>query len=158
MSSIDRTAIAEPVRPPPPELEAMPGFARTCCAALPMFVGFILAAADLAAQLPVPGAPCSPHGTAVVRLRLVDPRGQVPEAPANAVIVALRCGAMVDSLGIAELRALPEGRHLVQVRAVGFPPESVAVAVTPGDTVRATVQLRPAAAVRADAPAAPGPH
>jgi hypothetical protein len=112
----------------------------------------ILAAARLAAQLPVPGAPCSAHGTGVLRIQVVDPRGQVPAAHANAVIVALRCGAMMDSLWIAELRGVPEGRHLVQVRVVGFPPESVRVAVASGDTVRAPVRLRPAVAVRAESP------
>ena len=133
--------------------------ARAWCTALSMSVAVTgLAAADLAAQAPVPGAPCSAHGTAVVRLRLLDPRGRVPAAPANAVIVALRCVAMVDSTGVAELRGLPAGRHMVQVRVVGFPPESVGVAVAPGETVRATVQLHPAAAVQADAPPAPAPQ
>jgi len=47
---------------------------------------------------------------------------------------------------------------MVLVRAVGFPPESVAVAVAPGAMVRATVQLRKAATVRADAPPASAPR
>jgi hypothetical protein len=72
------------------------------------------------------------------------------ENAVNAVIMALRCGAMVGSNGVTELRALPAGRHMLQVRAVGFPPESVEVAAAQGETVRMTVQLRKAAAVPAD--------
>lgn len=137
----------------------MNSLAKACRAALPMAVALaLLAARDLAAQLPVPGAPCSAHGTGVVRLQLVDPRGEVPTARANAVIVALRCGALVDSNGVAQLRGVPEGRHVVQVRAIGFPPESVTVAVSPGETARATVQLHKAATIPADARPRPAPE
>lgn len=133
--------------------------ARGCGAALLMSVALtVVAAAAGAAQAPVPGAPCSAHGTAVVRLRLVDPQGRVLRVRANAVIIALRCGMMVDSNGVAELRGVPEGRYMVQVRAVGFPPESVEVAVAPGAAVHATVQLHPVAALRANAPPPPAPQ
>lgn len=137
----------------------MNGLARACRVALPIAVALaVLAARDVAAQLPVPGAPCSAHGTGVVRLQLVDPKGNVPTARANAVIVALRCGAVVDSKGIAELRGVPEGRYVVQVRVIGFPPESVAVAVSPGETVRATVHLHKAATTGTDARPRPAPE
>lgn len=141
-----------------PEGDVVHGLSKVCCVAVLMSVApIVLAARALVAQLPVPGAPCSAHGTGVIRLQLLDPRGRVPTARANAVIVALRCGAMVDSTGVVELRGLPDGRHMVQVRALGFPPESVAVAVATGEAARATVQLHKVGAIRTAAPPGPAP-
>ena len=103
-----------------------------------------------AAHAQQPTERCSQHGGAVIRIRLVDPTGRAVAVPANAVIVALRCGAQTRPDGTAELVAVPAGRHVVQVRALGFPPDSLEVVTGTADTVRATAHMRASYRVRRD--------
>lgn len=85
---------------------------------------------------------CSREGHSVVRVRMLDANDQVLSVKANAVIVALRCGGVMRADGIVELRAVPSGRHLIQVRALGFPGDSVQVTSGAADTVLVTVHMK----------------
>lgn len=89
-----------------------------------------------------PTARCSAQGTSVIRVRLLNPAGGQLTVPANAVIVALRCGAPAGPDGIAELLAVPAGPHLVQVAALGCSPDSITVSSGTADTILTEVHLR----------------
>ncbi len=97
-----------------------------------------------------PTARCSAQGASVIRIRLLDPAGRRLTVPANAVIVSLHCGAVVDPQGIAELVAVPPGPHVVRVAALGCSPDSVTVSPGGADTVLAEVRLRKCYRVRHD--------
>ena len=75
----------------------------------------------------------------MIRVQLLDRHGRPPTVAGNAVIVALSCGGVMRPDGIAELTAVPAGHHVVQVRALGFPPDSLEVTTGTVDTVRMTV-------------------
>ena len=86
--------------------------------------------------------PCSPQGGSLVRVQLLDPEGHPPTVAANAVIVPLHCGAVMRPDGIADIPAVPAGDHMIQVRAIGFPPDSVPITIGTADTVRVTAHLQ----------------
>jgi hypothetical protein len=44
--------------------------------------------------------------------------------------------------GRADLPAVPPGDHMIQVRAIGFPPDSIQVTIGTADTVRVTAHLK----------------
>jgi len=111
-----------------------------------------------AAHAQQPTERCSQHGRAVIRVRLVDPTGRAIAVPANAVIVALRCAAQTGPDGTAELVAVPAGRHVVQVRALGFPPDSLEVVTGTADTVRTTAHMRAGHRVRHDSTSSSPPR
>jgi hypothetical protein len=109
-----------------------------------------------------PTSRCSPHGTAddgtsVIRVRLLDASGRAVAANANAAIIELHCGAPVGPDGVAELLAVPLGRHVVPVRALGFPPDSAEVRAGAADTVVAIVHLRRGYRVRQHPDSGSGP-
>jgi hypothetical protein len=105
-----------------------------------------------------PTSRCSTQGGSVIRVHLVDPEGRPLGVTANAVIVALHCGAAMGPGDIAELVAVPAGRHVVQVRALGYPPDSVQVTTRATDTILATVHLRRGYRVRHDSTSSSPPH
>jgi len=101
---------------------------------------------------------CSSQGGSVIRIHLVDPEGRPLAVAANAVIVALRCGGAMGPGGIAELVAVPAGHHVVQVRALGYPPDSLQVTTRAADTVLATLRLRRGYTVRYDSTSSSPTH
>jgi hypothetical protein len=117
-------------------------------AALVPMVLLVLSLASSPAQGPT--ARCSAQGASVIRVRLLDPAGHRLTVPANAVIVPLHCGAVVDPQGIAELVAVPPGPHVVRVAALGCSPDSVTVSPAGADTVRAEVRFRTCYRMRHD--------
>jgi hypothetical protein len=113
---------------------------------------------DPPAHAQKPTARCSQDGRAVIRVRLLDPKGRTIAVPANAVIIALRCGAQPGPDGTAELAAVPAGRHVVQVRALGLPPDSLEVMTGAADTVHVTAHMRAGYRVRPDSASSSPPR
>ena len=125
---------------------------------LAVLLASAVAARPAAAYWQAPTSRCSTQGGSVIRLHLVDPVGRSLGVNANAVIVALRCGAVMGPGGMAELVAVPAGHHIVQVRALGYPPDSVQVTTRAADTILMTVRLRHGYQVRYDSTSSSPTH
>jgi TonB-linked SusC/RagA family outer membrane protein len=80
-----------------------------------------------------------------VRGRVTDRATSGPVAGAQVMVVGTRLGAIADDQGRYVITQVPAGNQTIQVRLIGFAPESRQVAVTDGGDVTADFALTKAA-------------
>jgi hypothetical protein len=91
------------------------------------------------ALVPSTGIAQSPGATLV--LRVLDHESGMPLGGAQVGLPDLRMGALADAEGRVRLTGIPEGRHTLEVRLIGFRTERLLIAFAPDELVEGEVEL-----------------
>ncbi|MCA0374296.1 MAG: carboxypeptidase-like regulatory domain-containing protein [Gemmatimonadetes bacterium] len=118
-----------------------------------MIAGIVTCTAATTGRVHAQAGPRGDTATSVFTGRILDARSERPVVDASILLPMLDRSARSDSTGRIRVSALPAGKHIALVRAVGYDSLLFAIDVARNDTAEADLLLTPLVAAGATPPA-----